>query len=115
VSIRRRNDSVKPGMGIDGTQGEKFTKSGLTAPDSMTYTYENGPERNYDPLAKPRPGDQWAEVGMDQSLGRRNQRDFQWRSEVRDIFNDVQANDGDQGGASAPIRYGVNRSQGSKR
>jgi hypothetical protein len=26
MSIRRRNDSVKPGCGIDGTLGENFTK-----------------------------------------------------------------------------------------
>jgi hypothetical protein len=24
--IRKRNDSVKPGMGVDGTEGENFTK-----------------------------------------------------------------------------------------
>jgi hypothetical protein len=115
MSIRKRNDAVKGGRGIDGTQGEKWTKQGLTGPDSMTYAYENGPERSYDPLAKPRPGDAGAEVGMDQTLGRRNVRDFQWRSETRDVWSDVTANDGDTGGFSGPVKYGVNRSQGSKR
>jgi hypothetical protein len=26
MTIRKRNDSVKPGCGIDGTEGENFTK-----------------------------------------------------------------------------------------
>jgi hypothetical protein len=26
MTIRKRNDSVKPGCGIDGTEGESFTK-----------------------------------------------------------------------------------------
>jgi hypothetical protein len=116
MSIRKRNDAQgyrRGAIGIDMDKDGKFTKTGLTAPDSMTYTYENGPERSYDPLAKRRPGDAGAEVGMDQTLGRRNVRDTQWRWETRDIWSDVNENDGPRDGASAAIRAGVNRSQGS--
>jgi hypothetical protein len=31
VSIRKHNDRVKPGKGIDGTLGERFGKAGATS------------------------------------------------------------------------------------
>ena len=34
MSIRKRNDSVKPGCGIDGAEGENFTKRGTNPWDS---------------------------------------------------------------------------------
>jgi hypothetical protein len=32
MTVRRRNDSVKPGRGIDTTEGENFTKQYRTNP-----------------------------------------------------------------------------------
>jgi hypothetical protein len=38
--IRKRNDSVKPGCGIDGSEGEDFTKRG-------TNPYKSNPRGDY--------------------------------------------------------------------
>ena len=32
MTIRKRDDSVKPGMGIDGRKGERFTKEYASSP-----------------------------------------------------------------------------------
>jgi hypothetical protein len=114
MSIRRRNDSVKPGAGIDGSQGERFTKTGLTGPDDMCYQESDHKERSYSRNTK-KGQDQWTEVG-NVEMPMQNVRDFQWRSETRDIWSDAVEGNGEVNqGFSGPVKYGVNRSQGSKR
>jgi hypothetical protein len=107
---RKYNDSVKPGAGIDGTQGEKFTKQGITSHLGQDHTTCDSDERNYSPNAKKAKGDQWVEVGVTDA-GLRTVDDFGYTASSRDIFSDVQANDGPRDGASAAIRAGVNRKQ----
>jgi hypothetical protein len=108
MSIRRRNDSVKSGHGIDGAKGENFTRQ--YNQNSWNVTPSGGNERSYSRNAKKAPGDRWAQVGATtQPL--REVEDFGYRASKRDIFDDVLENDGPRGGASAAIRAGVNRSQ----
>ena len=40
MTIRKRNDSVKPGMGIDGTEGEDFTRR-------RTDPWDSNPDGNF--------------------------------------------------------------------
>jgi hypothetical protein len=120
--IRKRNDSVKSGKGINGSLGENFTKVNRT--DPWTVTPSGGSERSYSRNSKRTPGDRWSEVDVSQfgPGGVRRPDDFQYaggsvaggsrRTSSRDIFDDVQANDGPRGGASAAIRYGVDKDQG---
>jgi hypothetical protein len=110
MSVRRRNDSVKPGAGIDGTQGEKFTKQGITSHLGMDRTTCDSDERNYSPNSKKARGDRWLEVGVTDA-GLRQVDDFGYTASSRDIFDDVQKNDGPRGGFSAAVRAGVNRRQ----
>ena len=122
MSIRKHNDSVKPGRGIDGTKGENFTRGGT---DPWTVQPSGGREKPYSRNAKKAPGDRWSEpadVSQFGPGGVRRPDDFQSaggsvaggarRTSSRDIFDDVQANDGPRGGASAAIRYGVDKDQG---
>jgi hypothetical protein len=108
--IRKRNDSVKPGAGIDGSKGEDFCKPHGDG-QSEWYKTSDHPEGSYSRLDSDNGGDQWAEYGQSQRMNMRNTPDFGYSASVRDIFDDVQANDGPQGGFSAAIRAGVNRSQ----
>jgi hypothetical protein len=103
---RIRNDSVKPGAGIDGTQGERFTKQGITDHLGMDRTRSDHRERSYSPNAKRSSGDPWVEVGV-ADAGLRQKDDFGYTASVRDIWSDVNENDGPQGGFSAAIRAGV--------
>ena len=113
MSIRKRDDSVKPGRGIDGAKGENFTKQ--YRGDPLTVRPDcAASERSYSRLDRDNGGDKWAEIGLSQTNGMRNRRDFGYRADTRDIFDDVQANDGPRGGASSAITAGVNRSQGKK-
>jgi hypothetical protein len=110
MTIGKRNDAVKPGRGIDGTQGEKWTKQGITDHLGQDRTNSAHRERSYSPNSKKTTGDPWVEVGVTDA-GLRQKDDFGYTASVRDIWSDVNANDGDQGGISAPIRYGVNKRQ----
>jgi hypothetical protein len=122
MSIRRRNDAVKSGRGIDGAKGENFTRQ--YNQNSWNVTPSGGNERSYSRNAKKAPGDRWSEpadVSQFGPGGVRRPDDFQYaggsvadgsrRTSSRDIFDDVQANDGPRGGASAAIRYGVDKDQ----
>ena|ERR1700733_7794510 len=112
MSIRSRDDSVKPGRGIDGSEGENFTRN---SQDPLTVEpHCAAPERSYSRLSDDNGGDKWAEYGVNQDQ-LRNKRDFMFRSLKRDIWADaVEGNGEENGGHSGPIRYGVNKSQGSK-
>ena len=71
-------------------------------------------ERSYSRLSDDNGGDKWAEYGVNQDQ-LRNKRDFMFRGLKRDIWADaVEGNGEENGGHSGPIRYGVNKSQGSK-
>jgi hypothetical protein len=101
MSIRKRDDSVKPGCGIDGTKGENFTRGAV---GSWNQQSNHSERESYS-----------GAYGTNDS-GLRNQRDVQFRWETRDIYTDVVDNDGGSanGGFSGPIKAGVNRSQGKK-
>jgi hypothetical protein len=115
MSIRKRDDSIKGGRGIDGTQGEKFTKQGITSHLGQDGTYSDRKERGYSPNAKRSSGDNYVEVGVTDA-GLRQVDDFGYRAETRDIYSDVDGNsEGTNGGFSGPVKYGVNRPQGKKR
>jgi hypothetical protein len=111
VSIRKRNDAQgyrRGAMGIDGDKGGDYSKRynqnswDVTPSGAAT-------ERSYSRNSK-RGQDQWTEVGAtEQPL--RNVEDFGTRAKTREIWSDVNENDGPRGGASAAIRAGVNRSQ----
>ena len=82
--IRRRNDLVKPGRGIDGSKGEDFSKRyaqdpGTVEPDCAAN------ERSYSPISKKHPGDRWGEVGVDQQNRMRNVENFQFRAKTRSV------------------------------
>ncbi len=96
MSIRRCNDSVKPGCGIDGSKGENFTHGAVGS-------------WNQQSAHKERPNYPGAYSTNDSGL--RNKKDFGDTAATRDIWNDVQENDGPNGGYSAAIRAGVNKSQ----
>ena len=95
---RKRNDSIKPGMGIDGTKGESFTRqhnstswnppdpSDKIMPSGGRYTDNRSGLRNL-PSEEVRAGNNQAGVG-------------------RDISGDVEKNSREQVG-SGPIKYGV--------
>jgi hypothetical protein len=114
MTIRRRNDSVKPGAGIDGTKGEDFSKPHGSG-TSEFYKDVNAPERSYSPNSKRTKGDQWLEVGKTDP-GLRNVPDFGYSADSRDIWSDACEGNGEtNSGFSGPVRYGVNKPQGSKR
>jgi hypothetical protein len=108
--IRKRNDSVKSGPGIDGSKGENWTRA--NASDSVWgIPNPGGEERRYDRNAGSSRGDQWIERSEQNLL--RNKQPFDWAAGKRDIFDDVisNASGNPEDGFSAPIRYGVNRPQ----
>jgi len=102
MSIRRRDDSVKPGCGIDAAKGENFTKQNRSPMEGVQSVHE---ERS-----------SYSGAYGTNDPGLRTKRDVQFRWETRDIYTDVVDNDGGSanGGFSGPIKAGVNRSQGKK-
>jgi hypothetical protein len=104
MSIRKRNDSVKSGKGIDGDLGEDFVKPG---PDmQFGYPGQRSKESSY------------AGAYTENKSGLTRTEDFQFGAESRDIFDDVTANQRPRGDdnwgfdAPGPIKAGVNRKQG---
>lgn len=100
MTIRKRNDSVKSGQGIDGDLGEDFVKPG---PDQFYgYPGGQGSERSY----------AGAYTENKSGLTRTNAIES-W--ETRDIMDDVIANSDIRGDSvnanSGPIKYGVNKPQ----
>jgi hypothetical protein len=89
---RNRNDSVKPGCGIDGSGGENFTKN------------------RQDPWSPPKMGGEdinpkGAGKYTSDDSGLRNKLPDEATSNSRDIFDNVEKNSGE--GKPAAIRYGV--------
>jgi hypothetical protein len=110
--IRKRNDSVKPGCGIDGTKGENF---GARVSSEFDHNMDEfnlrsaHPERSYSRNSDGKAGDRWMEKATEQPL--KNVQDVGYSWSKRDIWSDVNENDGPHSGFSAAVRAGVNRSQ----
>jgi hypothetical protein len=103
---RKRNDSVKPGKGIDGTEGEDF--SGKYAKDPWGYGgASQGSEKSY--------GGEYSPNSDGDAAQRTSSKDFQFWAQERDIFDDVNANSDVRGDSvnanSGPIKYGINKKQ----
>jgi hypothetical protein len=101
MSIRKRNDSVKPGKGIDGRLGEDYTEK-FNVPDmQFAYPGQRSKESSY-------AGEY---TSNDSGLTRTD--DFQFGSASRDILDDVESNQnpGGEFDTTGPIKAAVNRSQ----
>ena len=92
MSIRRRDDSVKPGCGIDGTEGETFTRQ-------RTDPWDSNPKGNRIPYG--------AGKYTDNESGLRNKppSDQTGGAGSKDILDNVQRNSGT--GKPGAIRYGI--------
>jgi hypothetical protein len=79
--IRKRNDSVKPGKGIDGTEGEDFSRK--YAKDPWGYGGSSqGSETAY--------GGEYSPNSDGDSAQRTSKEDFQFRAKMnRDIFDQI--------------------------
>ena len=65
MTFVRRDDSMKPGRGIDGSKGENFTK--VNRGDPLTVRPDCAAnERSYSRLDSDNGGDKWGEYGVDQ-------------------------------------------------
>jgi hypothetical protein len=95
---RRRDDSVKPGKGIDGTLGERYGKTNVV---SNWAGFDKGEVGEIDPVSQMPAADE--------------NRDIQFSWATRDIFDLVNANSDVRGDSvnanSGPIKYGINLKQ----
>jgi hypothetical protein len=111
---RYRDDSVKPGAGIDRNKGAHWTDN---AQDPWMVVPDGGSERSYSRNKGSSVGDKWIERSPQNLL--RQGEDFMFSAGTRDIFDNVVAEDGGgpHGGLSDPLDVGVNRpqSEGTKR
>jgi hypothetical protein len=100
---RYRDDSVKPGCGVDETEGEDYTKKfnvgNMNNPD--VYPGGQGSERS-------RAGNYTTN-----DAGLRRDDDFEGSAGSRQIWQDVEDNQNPNGefASTGPIRAGVNRGQ----
>jgi hypothetical protein len=101
---RSRDDRVKPGKGIDGTEGEDFSRK--YAKDPWGYGGSSaGSERAYEPPYAP------ASDGT--PAQRTSADDFQFTAEARSLYDDIMKNDRPGGfDTTGKITAGVNRKQG---
>jgi hypothetical protein len=112
--IRKRNDSVKPGKGIDGTEGEDFAKR-YVVDQWSNYGNRRVPDTEDIKGRKVRnnPGHAAYSPDWDQPL--RGGEDIQFAWATRDIFDLVNANSDVRGDSvnanSGPIKYGVDLKQ----
>ena len=99
MTIRKRNDSVKPGCGIDGSEGENFTKRG-------TNPYKSNPRGDY--LSS-----QGAGVYQDKSASfltnkmandDPEQGKYTLAGDARDIFDEVEGQSSDSGNRAVRSR-----------
>jgi hypothetical protein len=100
---RKRDDSVKPGKGINGTLGENYSRA--YAVDPWSYPGEKSKESVYEPAYSP------ASDGA--SAQRTSADDFQFTAATRQIWQDVEENQnpGGEFDTTGPIKAGVNRKQ----
>lgn len=97
---RRRDDSVKPGKGIDDGLGENFSRQHRVSPWDRPTT-----ERDPDSVG---PIDDESQMPA-----RDANRDIQFMWGTRQIWQDVEANQRPNGefDSTGPIKAGVNRKQ----
>jgi hypothetical protein len=112
--IRKHNDSVKAGCGVDGREGETWTKD--HAFNDMNLGYPGNREVDSTDDIKGRkvrnsPG--YAAYTSDDDAGLRRADDFEHSAGSRQIWLDVEANQNPDGefDTTGGIRSGVNRSQ----
>jgi hypothetical protein len=87
MSIRKRNDSPKHGMGIDGSLGERYSKTGAVDP------WNSNPRGNF--ISKGNGAYQDADASFLRNVPPNDgTEDF---SDARDIFDAVEANQSDSG------------------
>ena len=111
MSIRKRNDAAgyrRGAMGIDGDKDSRFSRQ-YNQNEQDVQPASARSERSYSRNTK-RGQDQWTEVGATQQP-LRSVEDFSYSASTRDVWDDVQENDGPRSGASAAIRAGVNKKQ----
>jgi hypothetical protein len=109
VTIRKRNDSVKPGCGVDDDLGADYTKKYKTPMDNPSvYPGQRSNESSY----------AGAYTSNDSGLTRTDNFEGPDSSNFggsgsRDIMSDVESNQNPNGefDSCGPIRAGVNRSQ----
>jgi hypothetical protein len=91
MTIRKRNDSVKPGCGIDGSEGENYTKGGKSP-------WNSNPGGNFvSPSGAGKYQDEDASF-------LRNKMPYEATEAARDIFNDVEGQSGDDGNRAVKSR-----------
>ena len=89
--IWKRNDNVKSGVGVDGREGENFTR-----------------QNRSDPWSPPKLGSispRGAGKYTNDDPGLRNKQPGAGTGDAHDIFDNVERNSGN--GAPGPIKYGV--------
>ena len=110
--LRRRNDSVKSGVGIDNGKAQSFSRDYNVSPWDVVPA--GGNERSYSRNDGSSKGDKWIERGAASQNLLRNKppADSTGSAATRDIWGDAVEGNGEiNGGGSGPIRYGVNKSQ----
>ena len=95
MSIRKRDDSVKPGKGVDGSEGENFTKQNRTDP------WNRNPRGNF----ISRDGGRYT----NNESGLRNKPQGAGTGDTHDIFDNVERNsdEASKTGGLGSIKYGV--------
>ena len=89
---RSRDDSIKPGCGIDGTEGENFTKVGRVSP------WDSNPKGSD-------VGERGANVYQDKNADfLRNKLPYEATEESRDIWSDVEGQSSDSGNRAVKSR-----------
>jgi hypothetical protein len=83
MSIRKRDDSVKPGCGIDGAEGENFTKRG-------TDPWNSNPAGNSNSASH-------GKYTNNDDAGLKERQPWEVGAKTRQILDEVEANDDDDG------------------
>jgi hypothetical protein len=112
--LRKRNDSVKRGQGIDGGLGENYTDA-YNVPDMQdAYPGNRHVDEGRDIKGrKIRNSPGYAAYTSDDDAGLVRRQDFEHSAGSRQIWRDVEANQNPDGefDTTGGIRSGVNRSQ----
>lgn len=96
MTIRKRNDSVKPGKGIDGALGERYSKTGAVDPSN------SNPRGNW--ISKSGVGAyQDKDASFLNRLPQAN-RSEAYADDARDILGEVEAQQSDSGNRAVRSR-----------
>jgi hypothetical protein len=101
MTIRKRNDAVKRGRGIDGGLGEDYTEAGAFNDVDFGYPGQRSKESSY------------AGAYTNNRSGLTRTDGFEHGSASRQIWEDVEANQnpGGEFDSTGPIKAGLNRKQ----